>query len=253
MLSVVILGTGNLAKHLFTAITETDGAQVVQVVGRNRDRLKWFSEKTAISNDFSSVVEADVYLIAVKDDAITEVSQALSHKEGVVAHTSGAVSLTAIAAERKGVFYPLQTFTEGKKLDFKSIPLCIEGSSPEDTLVLQKLANGLSDNVQQIDSDQRKKLHLAAVFVNNFTNHLFGVGEEICLENQLSFDLLKPLIKETAEKVQSMSPKMAQTGPARRGDQKSMQEHLKLLKNKNQIALYTLCSEAIENAYEKEL
>jgi predicted short-subunit dehydrogenase-like oxidoreductase (DUF2520 family) len=107
--------------------------------------------------------------------------------------------------------------------------------------------------VKQIDSDQRKKLHLAAVFVNNFTNYLFGVGEEICSDNQLSFDLLKPLIKETAEKVQSMSPKLAQTGPARRGDQKSMQEHLKLLKNKNQIALYTLCSEAIENAYEKEL
>lgn len=253
MLSVVILGTGNLAKHLFNAFTETDGAQVVQVIGRNRDHLEWFSKKTDVSNDFSSVAKADVYLIAVKDDAITEVSQALSHKKGVVAHTSGAVSLNAIAAERKGVFYPLQTFTEGKKLDFKSIPLCIEGSSPEAILVLQKLANCLSDNVQQIDSDQRKKLHLAAVFVNNFTNHLFGVGEEICLENQLSFDLLKPLIKETAEKVQSMSPKLAQTGPARRGDQKSMQEHLKLLKNKNQIALYTLCSEAIENAYEKEL
>lgn len=253
MLSVVILGTGNLAKHLFNAFTETDSAQVVQVVGRNRDHLEWFSEKTAVSNDFSSISEADVYLIAVKDDAIPEVSLALSHKESVVAHTSGAVSLTAIAAERKGVFYPLQTFTEGKKLDFKPIPLCIEGSSPEAILVLQKLAYCLSDNVQQIDSDQRKKLHLAAVFVNNFTNHLFGVGEEICLESQLSFDLLKPLIRETAEKVQSMSPKLAQTGPARRGDQKSMQEHLKLLKNKNQIALYTLCSEAIENAYEKEL
>lgn len=253
MLSVVILGTGNLAKHLFNAFVDTDGAQVVQVVGRNRNHLKWFAEKSPVSHDFSSIMEADVYLIAVKDDAIAEVSQALSSKKGVVAHTSGAVPLNAIVTERKGVFYPLQTFTEGKKLDFKSIPLCIEGSSAEVALVLQKLANCLSDNVQQINSDQRKKLHLAAIFVNNFTNYLFGVGEEICSESQLSFDLLKPLIKETAEKVQSMSPRAAQTGPARRGDRKSIQEHLKLLKNKNQIALYTLCSEAIEHTYEKEL
>jgi predicted short-subunit dehydrogenase-like oxidoreductase (DUF2520 family) len=253
MLSIVILGTGNLAKHLFNAFAKTDGAQVVQVVGRNHDRLEWFSKKTSVSHDFSSIMKADIYLIAVKDDAIAEVSQALSHKKGVVAHTSGAVPLNAIAAERKGVFYPLQTFTEGKIMDFKPIPLCIESNRDEDILILKKLANCLSDNVKQIDSDQRKKLHLAAVFVNNFTNYLFGVGEEICSDNQLSFDLLKPLIKETVEKVQSMSPKLAQTGPARRGDQKSMQEHLKLLKNKNQIALYTLCSEAIENAYEKEL
>ncbi|MBA4743783.1 MAG: DUF2520 domain-containing protein [Muricauda sp.] len=253
MLKIVILGTGNLAKHLHTAFTKANAIDIVQVVGRNKKELQQFSEHSTISNSFDSIVDADVYLIAVKDDAITEVSQHLLKKKGIVAHTSGAISLKAIQHQNKGVFYPLQTFTKGKTVDFSPIPICIEAEEKESLEILHKLADSISENVHHIDSQQRKKLHLAGVFVNNFTNYLYSVGEAFCLEEGLSFDLLKPLIMETADKIQAMSPKEAQTGPARRNDTKSMESHLELLNKKEHITLYKLLSQAIKQAHEEEL
>lgn len=253
MLNVVILGTGNLAKHVFGAFSNSEKVQVVQVVGRNQESLKDFAAHTTTSDDFYSISDADVYVIAVKDDAIAEVSSYLKNKKGIVVHTSGAVKMSAIEPENRGVFYPLQTFTKGKEVDFSSIPICIQASIPESMETLRILANSISEKVHEIDSEQRKKLHLAAVFVNNFTNYLYGIGEEICLDEGLPFDLLQPLIRETAEKVQTLAPKDAQTGPARRNDKKSMESHLELLKNEKHIAIYKLLSEAIKQAYEKEL
>ena len=253
MLKIVILGTGNLAKHLYTAFIKANAVDIVQVVGRNQKELEQFSMHSTLSNDFAFIADADVYLIAVKDDAITEVSQHLLKKKGIVAHTSGALGLKAIQPENKGVFYPLQSFTKGKTVDFSSIPICIEADEKESLETLRTLANSISENVHHIDSEQRKKLHLAAVFVNNFTNYLFSIGEELCLEEGLSFDLLKPLISETADKIQAMSPKEAQTGPARRNDTKSMESHLELLSKKEHIALYKLLSQAIKQAHEEEL
>ncbi|WP_228237449.1 Rossmann-like and DUF2520 domain-containing protein [Allomuricauda sp. M10] len=253
MLNVVLLGTGNLARHLFAAISKSDRAKIVQVVGRNLNDLAWFSHHTAVSNDFNDVFDANIYLIAVKDDAIAQVSKCLANKPGVVAHTSGATDMDVLIPENKGVFYPLQSFTKGRELNFKNIPICIEAKEESSLQVLKELANSISDNVQEIDSEQRKKLHLAAVFVSNFTNYLYGVGKEICVEEGLSFDLLKPLILETAEKVQTFAPRDAQTGPARRKDRLSMQNHLKLLKNEKHIALYQLLSDAIKEVYEEKL
>ncbi|GLU44978.1 Rossmann-like and DUF2520 domain-containing protein [Allomuricauda sp. NBRC 101325] len=253
MLNVVILGTGNLAKHLFRAFSNSEKVHVVQVVGRNQESLNDFATQTITTHDFNSISDADVYVIAVKDDAIAEVSSYLKNKKGIVVHASGAVEMSAIEPENRGVFYPLQSFTKGKKVDFSTIPICIEANSPQSLKTLRILAETISEKVHEIDSDQRKKLHLAAVFVNNFTNYLYGVGEEICVEEGLPFDLLKPLILETAEKVQTLSPKEAQTGPARRNDEKSMESHLNLLNNKDHTALYKLLSEAIKQAYEKEL
>ncbi|SDQ80335.1 Rossmann-like and DUF2520 domain-containing protein [Flagellimonas zhangzhouensis] len=253
MLNVVILGTGNLAKHVFGAFSKSGKVQVVQLVGRNQESLKDFATQTTTSDDFYSILDADVYVIAVKDDAIAEVSSYLKDKKGIVVHTSGVVEMSAIEPENRGVFYPLQTFTKGKAVDFSTIPICIEADAPQSLETLRILAETISEKVHEIDSEQRKKLHLAAVFVNNFTNYLYGVGEEICLEEGLPFDLLQPLIMETAEKVQTLSPKEAQTGPARRNDEKSMASHLELLKNEKHIAIYKLLSEAIKQAYEKEL
>lgn len=253
MLKIVILGTGNLAKHLYTAFIKANAVDIVQVVGRNQKELEQFSMHSTLSNDFAFIADADVYLIAVNDDAITEVSQHLLKKKGIVAHTSGAIGLNAIQPANKGVLYPLQSFTKGKTVDFSSIPICIEAEEKESLETLHKLADSISENVHHIDSEQRKKLHLAAVFVNNFTNYLFSIGEELCLEERLSFDLLKPLISETADKIQAMSPKEAQTGPARRNDSKSMESHLELLSKKEHIALYKLLSQAIKQAHEKEL
>ncbi|WP_437395633.1 Rossmann-like and DUF2520 domain-containing protein [Flagellimonas lutimaris] len=253
MLNIVILGTGNLAKHFYSAFSKADNVDVVQVVGRNQKELQRFSKHSNISNDFDNITDADVYLIAVKDDAITEVSNYLANKKGIVVHTSGATDLNAIKSKNRGVFYPLQTFTKGKTVDFGSIPICIEAEEKNSLETLRNLAKSISKNVHHIDSEQRKKLHLAAVFVNNFTNYLYSVGEELCLEEGLSFDLLKPLILETAEKVWTMSPKEAQTGPARRNDIKSMESHLKLLNKKEHITLYKLLSQAIKQDHEEEL
>ena len=253
MLNIVILGTGNLAAHLFRAFSKTSGVRVAQVVGRKTESLRWFSKSVPTSSDFDSIADADIYLMALKDDAIATVSKFLVGKKGVVAHTSGATEMNVLLPENRGVFYPLQTFTKGKNIDFGNIPICIEANAPESLDILKTLAGSISQNVHEIDSGQRKKLHLAAVFVNNFTNYLYGVGEEICSEEGLSFDLLKPLILETAEKAQTISPKEAQTGPARRNDQKSIQNHLKLLKDEKHIALYTLLSEAIKKCHEEKL
>ncbi|MBO0340778.1 Rossmann-like and DUF2520 domain-containing protein [Flagellimonas profundi] len=253
MLRIVILGTGNLAKHLYDAFIKARDVDVVQVVGRNREDLQQFSGHATISNDFDAIADADVYLVAVKDDAIGEVSKYLSNKKGLVAHTSGAMGLNAIQTTNKGVFYPLQTFTKGKAVDFSNIPICMEAEEKDSLETLRTLATSISENVHYIDSDQRKKLHLAAVFVNNFTNYLYHVGEELCLEEGLSFELLKPLILETANKVQIMSPTEAQTGPARRNDVKSMGNHLELLNKEEHSTLYKLLSQAIKQAHEEEL
>lgn len=253
MLSIVILGTGTIAKHLVGALSKIKEVRLAQVVGRNQEQLLWFSGFAPISTNFGAIMDADVYLIAVKDDAIVEVSKYLSNKKGIVAHTSGATEMDSLPTENRGVFYPLQSFTEGRPLDFKSIPFCIEAQRKQSAETLKTLASRLSDNVYDVDSQQRKKLHLAAMYVSNFSNYLYGVGEKLCLEEGLPFDLLKPLIRETAEKIQVMSPKEAQTGPARRGDQKTIQAHLSLLKDEKQIELYKLFSEAIKKVYEEKL
>ncbi|MFN3137488.1 MAG: Rossmann-like and DUF2520 domain-containing protein [Allomuricauda sp.] len=253
MLSIVILGTGNLAKHLFDAFLKAEDIHVAQVVGRNKEALSQFSEQCSVSNDFGTIADADVYLIAVKDDAIAEVSSHLLTKKGLVAHTSGAIGLEVIQTDNKGVFYPLQTFTKGKSVSFQSIPICVEAESKQSLDLLRTLARSISENVHHIDSEQRKKLHLAAVFVNNFTNYLYGIGESICLDEGLTFDLLKPLILETAEKVQHLTPKEAQTGPARRNDSESMEAHLELLNDEEHITLYKLLSQAIKKRHEEEL
>ncbi len=253
MLTVVILGTGNVAEHLFVAFTQSEKIHVAQVVGRNMDRLKAFANNTLISDNFNKIVDADFYIIAVKDDAIPFVSQYLSDKENIVVHTSGAISMDSLKQKNSGVFYPLQTFTKGKSLDFNSIPICIEAKQQSGLQMLRKLGSSISNKVYEISSPQRRKLHLAAVFANNFVNHLYYVSEKICAEEDLPFSLLHPLIKETADKINCFSPYEAQTGPALRDDIKTMESHLHLLKNKKQTELYTLLSEAIKEEHEKKL
>ncbi|MFD2098792.1 Rossmann-like and DUF2520 domain-containing protein [Flagellimonas iocasae] len=253
MLSIIILGTGTVAKHLAGALDKAEGVQLTQVVGRNQNQLQWFSNLASTSTNFLEIEEADVYLIAVKDDAIVDVSKYLVEKKGIVAHVSGATPMDYLPMENRAVFYPMQSFTEGRPLNFKTIPFCIEANWEASAKTLKIVASRLSDNVYDIDSQQRKKLHLAAMYVNNFSNYLYGVGEKLCLEDGIPFDLLKPLILETAQKIQVMSPKEAQTGPARRGDEKTMQAHLNLLHDEKQIEIYTLFSEAIKKVYEEKL
>ncbi|MCL6266164.1 Rossmann-like and DUF2520 domain-containing protein [Flagellimonas myxillae] len=253
MLSVVILGTGNLAQHLAEAFSGVDPVSLVQVFGRDPVQLQWFENHAPTCSKPDDIVEADAYIVAVSDTSILEVSQLLSDKNGVVAHTSGAATMDVLPMANRGVFYPVQTFTKGKSVDFHPIPICIEANLDSGRIILNSLAKSISSKVHPMDSKQRRQLHLAAVFANNFTNHLYGISEEICNRNQIPFDLLMPLIEETAAKIKSLSPTEAQTGPSKRGDQKSMDQHLSLITNNREKEIYTFLSDAIKSKYEKKL
>ena len=152
---------------------------------------------------------------------------------------------------RKGVFYPLQTFSKNREVNFNTIPICIEAKEEADLELLTNLGNSLSEKVVEIDSDERSKLHLAAVFVNNFVNHLYAIGDDILGNNELSFDLLHPLIEETASKVKTLSPSEVQTGPARRGDQKTIEKHLHLLTEGPESELYQQLTESLMKKFDR--
>ncbi len=249
MISITILGSGNVAQNLFEAFLAKKGISIVQVVGRKLSKLDYFKEKCNLATYEDRLQPADVYILAISDDYIRDVSNSLKIN-GLLVHTSGSVPLSALEShQRIGVFYPLQTFTAGKTLNFSNIPICIEASHKEDLELLSDLGKMLSSKVQTVISDKRRILHLSAVFVNNFTNYMYRIGHDICSENKLDFSLLQPLIKETADKIMLVDPYEAQTGPAKRGDQKTLHAHLSLLKSKNHREIYTLLSNSIKTSY----
>ncbi len=225
-------------------MTKSD-VSIIQVVGRKESPLPILKEENLATYD-DELHLADIYIMAISDDAISDVSSKLKLK-GLLAHTSGAIELSGLKNHNRiGVFYPLQTFTVGKLIDFIDIPICIEANNQNDLELLNRLGSTLSNTVTSINSDQRKALHLSAVFVNNFTNYMYTIGQDICLHNELQFSMLQPLIMETAKKVTAMNPFDAQTGPAKRGDQKTLHAHLSLLKDKNHREIYTLISNSIK-------
>ncbi|TDS20838.1 putative short-subunit dehydrogenase-like oxidoreductase (DUF2520 family) [Maribacter caenipelagi] len=254
MISVVIVGTGNVAQNLFHAFQKSADVNVKQVIGRNKEHLAFVKDDALISTEFTSDITADVYILAISDDAISTVAEYFKDVDGLLVHTSGATSVKALKSVlRPGIFYPLQTFTKGKIISFDDIPMCVEATNENDLNLLKQLGNALSNTVVEINSEQRKALHIAAVFVNNFTNYMYTMGSDICVEHNLDFSLLQPLIKETAAKLDALTPLQAQTGPAKRGDQQTLHNHLQIIKDKHQRELYTLLSNAIKEKHGKEL
>ena len=251
MIDVSIIGSGNLAQHLIAAFEASESTTLVQIYARDRQTVSHLVNPGLVTEDLETLKEADLYLIAATDAAIAEISSNLPFRDRLVAHTSGSVAVDAIDAKnRRAVFYPLQTFTRNKPVNFKEIPICIETGMQADMLLLEQVASALSDSIYRIDSQQRKALHVAAVFVSNFTNHLYKIGSDICAENGLPFNILKPLIAETANKVRLLSPEDAQTGPARRHDFKTIEAHLDFLKaDKREV--YELLTQSIINNEQK--
>lgn len=249
MLKVVVIGSGNVAQHLVTAFGKTTDVKVVQVFARKPQSMEHLIPEKDLTDTFNNIADADIYIIAVTDSAIAELSSQLPFEGRLVVHTSGSMPLTEINPKnRQGVFYPLQTFSKNKPVDFSAIPVCLESSLPDDYMLLEQLAKSISGSVYGINSQQRQALHVAAVFVSNFANHMYSVGKNICDNNNIPFSILKPLIQETAAKVQQLEPEKAQTGPAIRRDSKTIEKHLDFLQDEMQKNIYTLLTEAIQKA-----
>ncbi len=251
MIKVVILGFGNVGQHLYHAFSKNSEIDIIQIY--NRSQIN-FPE--GFQANFTTVIpklkEADIYIITVPDDVINILSETLPFKNKLVVHTSGSVPLNKLSEKnRKGVFYPLQTFSKNAKVNFNTIPICIEGERIDDIILLKKLGALISENIKEINSKERERLHLSAVFVNNFVNYLYQVGSELLVEDSLSFDLLKPLIKETAKKIETINPADVQTGPAKRNDLKTIENHLHLLKDSPHKEIYEIMTKKIQNKHYK--
>jgi len=254
MVKVVILGAGNVAFHLTNNLLNNKEVQLIQVFNRNLQKIEYLSNKIEITDKLDYITKnADIYIIAIPDDRISKFSKQLNLPNKLVVHTSGSVILSDLKSNsNKGVFYMLQTFSKEKNINFLKVPICIEAENEKDVSLLKKLATSISEKNYILNSEQRKHLHTAAVFVNNFVNHLYHIGNEICKENDIPFEILYPLIKETAEKIGTLTPFEAQTGPARRNDQNITKKQQVMLP-KNQKEIYKLLTQSILNTYGKKL
>lgn len=248
---IVLIGAGNVAHHLAPALLKA-GVNLCQLYSRTIESARDLGKKTGItytSDVFAIYPDCDIYIFCVSDDALLPLYKSIRiNKEALVLHTSGSLPMNIFKpyTPNYGVFYPLQTFTKKRTLDFREIPLCIEAATPEGLKVLSELGELISSRVEEISSEKRKTLHLAAVFANNFVNHLYEISGKILEKEELDFSMLRPLIFETAHKVMLMTPEHAQTGPARRGDEGILNMHKVLLKdNRKLLNLYTLMSDSI--------
>lgn len=252
MIKIVLIGSGNLAQHLIVAFNKahkhSENIDLIQVYARDEQKLAHLLPSDKITSSFEALKDADLYILAVSDNAIESVSVQLPFQNKLVVHTSGAASLDFLDSKnRKGVFYPLQSFSINKKVNFKKIPLCLETQYESDFELLETVAKSISNQTHAINSEQRKTLHVAAVFVNNFANHLFAIGQDLCIENKMPFEILQPLIQETVDKISILSPTEAQTGPALRHDSKTIAAHEQFLKNENQLNIYKILTQSIQD------
>lgn len=247
MLKVVVIGSGNVAQHLIQVFQKPGEVKLVQVFARHTEQLAGIIPPAKVTATMNNIAQADIYIISVSDNAVEEVSSQLPFANRLVVHTSGSMPMEEINQKnRRGVFYPLQTFSKDKAVNFSTVPLCLETENEEDYLVLEKLALSISGSVYKINSTQRRSLHVAAVFVSNFVNHMYAIGSDICSQNNISFEILKPLIKETAEKVNLLPPLQAQTGPAKRSDSKTIEKHLEFLNDASYRDIYNLLTKSIQ-------
>lgn len=252
MMKVTLIGAGNLATQLGKSLKKA-GVIISQVYSRTEESARtlgelleaeWLTDIKSLRN------ETDVYIFSVKDsvlcELITEVCKGRGDK--LFLHTAGSMPMSCFEGKalHYGVFYPMQTFSKSKDVDFERIPVFIEGNSIETEDVIRSLANKLTQRVIRLSSADRKYLHLAAVWACNFTNYCYTVASDILDEHGIPFDMMLPLINETTEKIQEINPKEAQTGPAVRGDRNVMSKQLELMNGKEYLQeLYKMLSKGI--------
>lgn len=259
-MDISFIGSGNLAWHLAPAL-DNAGYIVREVYSRNPSHAealtgRLYQADVKASLDFSTS-KSRLFIIATTDDNIQDVVKDIVLPDGAtLIHTSGSQPLSMLqfaAAANTGVLYPLQTFSKNKRIDFKTVPVFIESSNEEVEKLLMTLAGAISTKVRKITSEERKALHVAAVFASNFPNHMLTVAKMILQENSLDFELIKPLILETINKSLSIGPEQAQTGPAIRSDLEILDHHLEFLQSDPRVAeLYRVISQHIIDMYGTE-
>ena len=255
-LKFAFIGAGNVATHLAKSL-QMNGFMIVQIYSRTMESAESLAK--ILQTDFTTSPEkitttADVYIVAVKDDALENVLSKINFQNKLVVHCSGSMPLAVLEKYSKnfGVFYPLQTFSKQREVNFREIPVFIEANSTENEKILFEIADKISGKVSVLNSEKRKYLHISAVFACNFVNHFYTVAAEILKSQEIPFDVIKPLITETAAKVQVMQPFDAQTGPAVRFDENVISNHLNELEGFNDYQkLYNSISKSIFEHHKK--
>lgn len=243
MIKISLLGYGNMGRHLMDHLRDLEGIELVQVYSPSQKPES--NPQVSMINDLNDLRPADLYIAAVSDDAIEDLAKKIP-QDSCLVHTSGTVGMDVLGDHpKRGVFYPLQSFSKDHPVSFKQIPICLEANNPETMRLLEEIAHKLSDKVVHINSEQRLELHLGAVLVNNFTNHLYTLGQKHLEQKNIPFDLLHPLIEETTKKAIAIGSQNAQTGPAKRGDKKTINRHLSLIKDDRLKEIYNLLSDSI--------
>ncbi|WP_295728384.1 DUF2520 domain-containing protein [uncultured Muribaculum sp.] len=242
---IVMLGSGNVATHLAKAL----GPRLVQVWSRNYDNARSLAEATgaeAIENLDDIATDADLYILSVSDDAIAPLASRLKGRHGVWAHTSGSIAADALdgVGDAHGVFYPLQTFSRNVDVDMSQVPLFVEATTPEATIMLENTAAIFTNHIYRADSERRRKLHIAAVFACNFANYMWLKADSLLAEEGLDIRVFAPLIEATLTKAMTTGPEAGQTGPARRGDRSVIASHEAMLGDDDR-EIYSMLSSSI--------
>lgn len=255
-MKIVCIGSGNLATNL-TLAWKKAGIPVEQVFSRTEANAKALAEQLGCAWTTSTeeiINDADLYLFSLKDSALETVASRLPGNSGLWVHTAGSMPLAVFKpfATRRGVLYPLQTFSKGRRIDLGNVPFFLEANSEEDGAILEQLARAVSRDVRFLPSEKRRHLHLAAVFACNFVNHIYALADDILREEGIPFEVLLPLIDETAAKVHRLTPREAQTGPAIRYDENVINKHLAMLDKMPELkALYETLSRSIHKEANK--
>jgi len=244
VINVTIIGTGNVAFHLSEVFLKNQKINLVEICGRKKNLPSEFNDFIDYSNSIFKLKKSDFYIISVSDEQIENISKNLNVDDSsIVLHCSGSTSINELSNHcSHGVFYPLQTFSIKKSINFSNIPIIIEGNSYKNLNKIKDLALMLSKKVLEASSKQRLAIHVSAVFTNNFTNYMRIVADEILKSNKIDAKILNPLTFETSDKLKHLSSKDAQTGPALRNDLKTIKKHLNLLKGTGHEEIYKTIS-----------
>lgn len=254
-MKAVMIGAGNVATNLVRALSAT-GIEVVQVYSHTFAHARELADTVnAGATDDLSALEAgaDIYIISVKDDAIVNVVSSIPDNGALWVHTSGSIPMTVFEGRRQryGVFYPMQSFSKQIATDFTEVPFFIEAVNDGVALEIEALAQRLSQRVFHATSEQRRRLHIAAVFACNFANHLWTLADDVLRDAELPFDVMLPLISTTVDKLKRLSPAESQTGPAMRRDHRVMQSHMDML-DKDKALIYKTLSDNIMKRHEQD-